>query len=115
VRIHILDRTQGGTSTRDGGVAREAISTASLRLPDPRHADQRDELRRALLAHTVERIADNAQLPLAPDQRRARLQRDVDAEARPRLQRLPDGDPLLLALRLDWVGLAYSIACRVAR
>ena len=41
-----------------------------------------------------------------PTSARARLERDVDAEARPRLQRLPDRDRLLFSFCRDRLGLA---------
>ena len=50
-------------------------------LADARDADEREELRRALVAGPLERVADDAELAFAPDELGARLVRDVDAEA----------------------------------
>ena len=73
-------------------------------LADAGDADEREELRRPLVARALEGVADDAELALAADELRARLVRDVDAEARVRCDRLPDGDRLGLALRLDGLG-----------
>ena len=51
-------------------------------LADARDADEREELRRALVARPLERVPDDAELALAADELGARLVRDVDAEAR---------------------------------
>ena len=70
-------------------------------LADPGDADEREELRRALVARPLERVPDDSELALAADELGARLVRDVDAEARVRRDGRPDGDRLRLALRLD--------------
>ena len=75
------------------------------RLADPRDADEGDELELTLRAGAFERVAERVELALAPEERRAGL-RQVDAEARARLERLPDRDRLRLALGLDRLGLA---------
>ena len=71
-------------------------------LADPGHADERDELRRALLAHArrARRGATSSSRSPADERRRASAAH-VDAEARARLDGLPDRDRLGLALRLD--------------
>jgi len=69
-------------------------------LTDPRLADQRQELGRALLPDTAERPLEQLELALTAHQRRTRLN-DVDTEPGTRLQRLPDLDRLGLTLRLD--------------
>ena len=57
-------------------------------LADPRHADERDELRCPLVArHGVERVPHDAELALAADELPACLVRDVHAESRARLER----------------------------
>ena len=50
-------------------------------LADPRHADEGEELRRSLVSRALEGIANDAELTLAPDELRACLVCDVDAEA----------------------------------
>ena len=74
-------------------------------LADSRDADEREELRRSLVARALERVPDDAELALAADELGARLVRDVDAEARVRGDGRPDADRLRLALRLDRLGL----------
>ena len=59
-------------------------------LADAGDADERQELRRALVARAVEGVADDRELALAADELRARLVRYVDAEAGVRLGRRPD-------------------------
>ena len=49
----------------------------------------------------MERVAQDAELALAADERPTARPRDIDAEARPRFQRFPDRDRLRLALGLD--------------
>ena len=85
------------------GDPRQLVHEAAL--ADPRHADEREELRRSLVTCALEGVADDAELALAADKLRARLVRDVDAEARVRCLRLPHGDRLRLALRLDGFGV----------
>ena len=75
-------------------------------LADPRHAGDRDQFGRTLRAHAVERADELLDLPLASDERRACLGREVDAEARPRLHDLPHGNRRFLPLRLDGGKLA---------
>ena len=75
-------------------------------LADARDADQRYELRRALLSCPRERADEQVDLALASDELRPRLRREVDAEACACLHHLPDGNGLLLAFRLDRVVLA---------
>ncbi len=70
--------------------ALELVDEAAL--ADPRDADEREELRRALVARPLERVPDDAELALAADELRARLVRDVDAEARVRRDGRPDAD-----------------------
>ncbi len=48
----------------------------------------------------MERVAQETDLTLAADERPTARARDIDAEARPRFQRFPDGDRLRLALCL---------------
>ena len=85
------------------GDARQLVDEAAL--ADSRHADEREELRRSLVARALEGIADDAELALASDELRARLVRDVDAEAGVGRLRLPHGDRLRLAFRLDGCGV----------
>ena len=70
-------------------------------LADPGDADERQELRRALVPGALEGVPDDTELALAADELRARLVRDVDPEARVGGRRLPHRDRLRLALRLD--------------
>ena len=51
-------------------------------LADPGDTDQREELRRALVTRAFECVPNDAELALAPDELRAGLVRDVDAESR---------------------------------
>ena len=80
--------------------ALELVDEAAL--ADSGDADEREELRRALVPRALEGVADDAELALATDELGARLVRDVDAEARVRGDGRPDRDRLGLALRLDW-------------
>ena len=71
-------------------------------LADPRHADERDELRlRAPPAPGRARRAAGRAPRRAPDERGAARPGQVDAVARAGLHRLPDGNRLGLPLRLD--------------
>src|SRR5512132_3978570 len=70
-------------------------------LADPRHADERQELRCVLVAHPCERVDQQVKLPLATDQRGARLEADVRAVAGTRLDCLPDRYRRRLALSVD--------------
>ena len=74
-------------------------------LADARNPDERQELRRSLVTRSFERVPDDAELPLASDQLRARLVRNVDTEARSSSDGLPDGDWVGLALRFDGLGV----------
>ena len=74
-------------------------------LPDPGHADDRHELCRALAGGPFERVAQQPQLDVAPDQRGAPVLSDVDAEPCARAKRLPDAHRLGLPLRLDGRGV----------
>src|SRR5205085_12092044 len=65
--------------------------TDEPRLPDARHADDRDELRRRLLTHTHQRLTQKGNLPISPDDRR-RSRKWLRAHTRARLYRLPDGN-----------------------
>ena len=71
-------------------------------LPDPRDADERHELRRARVTRAVEGVLEDARARArvrpAPSAPRARCRR---RSRRARRDRLPDGDRLGLALRLD--------------
>ena len=73
-------------------------------LPDARLADQRDELRLGLMSRSIEGVPEERELPLSPDERGVDATGDVDAVAGPRLDRLPGGHGLGLALRLDRLG-----------
>ena len=70
-------------------------------FPDPRDADQRDELRLALVHNSMERSREELALAFAPYERRPALLRHVDAEAGTRCNRFPHGHGLLLSLGLD--------------
>jgi hypothetical protein len=83
-----------------------ANSSATRRVADAGNADERHQLRRALLAGAHECTDQLLDLALTPYERDARARREVDAEARPRLHDLPDREGLLLALRLDRALLA---------
>ncbi len=73
-------------------------------LADAGDADEREELRRALVTGALERVADDPELALAADELGARLVRHVDAEARVRGDGRPDGNRLRLPLRFDGLG-----------
>ncbi len=70
-------------------------------LADPRNADQRHELGNALLVRPLERVGEDRQLSLAPDQLRPCVMSDVDPESRPRRGGAPHRDRLRLPFRLD--------------
>ena len=53
-----------------------------------------------------ERVDERGELAFAADERRPAVLAHVDAEARARLHRFPDGDRLALALRDDGLGVA---------
>ena len=74
-------------------------------LADPGDADERDELRRALATARGRALAQERRARCSrPTSGARRRWRDVDAEPRARLERLPDRDRLGLALRLDRLG-----------
>src|SRR5262249_54255635 len=75
-------------------------------LADAGNADDRQQLRRALLAHASQSIDDLGDLALAADERRALLRREADAEASSCRDDLPHWNRRLLALRLDRIVLA---------
>src|SRR5262249_45297956 len=75
-------------------------------LADPRDADEGQELRGALLAHACESADDLLDLALAADERRPRLRREIDPEARMRLHGLPHPNRRLLPLGVDRLVLA---------
>ena len=77
-------------------------------LADPGDADERHELRRAVATRTPKRVDEQVELVVAPDERRTGGGTQVDAEPRPRLDRLPDGNGLRLALCLDGLRLAVD-------
>ncbi len=74
-------------------------------LADPGHADQRHELRRALLAHPPKRRDEQLELALTTHERVRQPARHVDAETRPRSHRLPPRDGAALALRDNRIDL----------
>ena len=61
---------------------RELVNEAAL--ADAWNADERHELRSRARRARVERVPENAELPLAADELRARLVRDVDIPNRAR-------------------------------
>ncbi len=68
-------------------------------LADPGHAHERDELRRVLLERTGEGILEQVDLPAPAHERRAVYA--IDRDSCPGADRLPGGNRLRLALRLD--------------
>src|SRR6266498_5969482 len=74
-------------------------------LSDPRHADERHELRSLLLPCSRKRVPEQIDLFLSPDERPAGSSRQVDAEPGPSLARLPDPDRGGFALRLNGIVL----------
>ena len=70
-------------------------------LPDPRDADQREQLRRTRVSCTVEGVLYDGQLALTAYELRACLVGDVDSEARTSCDCRPDANGLGLTLRLD--------------
>src|SRR5688572_13269662 len=70
------------------------------RLADPRYADERDELRLAVLLHPAERPDQERELALSSDQRCPAQLADIGSEAGARLERRPDRNRLSLALGL---------------
>jgi hypothetical protein len=74
-------------------------------LADPRNADERHELRLALLPHSPERRGQRVQLTCAPDEPRTAVLPDVHAEARACLDRFPHRHGSRFALRLDGLRL----------
>src|SRR6185295_6404788 len=73
---------------------------------DAGNTHERDELRRTLLPRAVERSDKLLHLTLAADERCARLGREIDAEASPRLHDLPHRRGLFLSLGIDGAVLA---------
>ena len=73
-------------------------------LADPRDAHERDELDGALGAAAAQGVLQQVDLGPAAHERSRRALDDVDAEAGPRLDRLPRRDGLGLALCEDGVG-----------
>ena len=67
-------------------------------LADAGNSDEGQQLRRALVTRSLERVPHDAELALAPDELGARLVRDVDAEPRVGRDGLPDRNRLGLAL-----------------
>ena len=82
-------------------------------LADPRLADERHQLDLAGALRPLERVEQRVELAAPADERRSHAARDVDADARPCLHRLPGLDGLRLAFRLHGLGLA--VVDRVAR
>src|SRR5215213_1332410 len=70
-------------------------------LPEPGSADQREELRRTLLADAVQEVDDEPELPIPPDQRGGAVITNVDTGGRPGVHGLPDADRLRLPLGRD--------------
>ncbi len=70
-------------------------------LPHPRRTDERHELGRALVAGTLERVAQQSELDVAPDEARAAVLADVDAEPSAGADCEPDRHRLRLSLRDD--------------
>ena len=75
-------------------------------LADAGHADERDELWRALLAHARQRRDEQLELAAAADERRRCRLVDVDAETGAGRQRLPGADRVALPLAEDRLGVA---------
>src|SRR5207302_11151963 len=75
-------------------------------LADAGNADERDELCRLLALASLERVREEEQLALAPDELAAMRLLDVGAETRVCGDDLPHRDGLRLALRLDGRRLA---------
>ena len=87
-------------------------------LADPRHADERDELGRALAASPRERAREQRELVITADERRAASLHDVDTEAGAGVEWLPDADRPLLALhehRLGFAVLDRPLRCPMGR
>ena len=84
-------------------------------LSDAGLPDERDELRGALAANTIERFAQHPELALSPDERLVALLSKIDAAPRTRSLRLPDEDRLGLPLRLDRLRLADTRSRGVSR
>ena len=89
------DRRRAPRRARTGG--------GSFRSPARRRGD---ELRRPLALGAGERVPEEAQLLLPPDQLGAAAEGDVHAEAGSRRDHLPDADRLGLPLRMHWLGVA---------
>src|SRR5215212_7126776 len=70
-------------------------------LTDPGDADEREELRRARLPRPLERVEQQVEFAASADELRPTRLHDIEAGSRPRLNRLPDGHGLRLALGMD--------------
>src|SRR6266550_9270353 len=70
-------------------------------LADPRHADQRHQLRAEVLANAVESAGQDVKLPLTADELRAGPLLDIEAVAGARSDGLPSWNGIRLALRPD--------------
>ena len=75
-------------------------------LADAGDSDEGDELRRSLLPNAPERRDQQVDLPATADKRCRRTPREIDAEASPGGQGLPNRQRFGLALRGDRLGLA---------
>jgi hypothetical protein len=82
----------------------ELVDEAALAKPG--HADERHELRGPLAAGALERVPQNGELLVAPDERRPAAKGDVDAETRAGGKCLPGGYRFCLPLRDDGLPLA---------
>jgi len=81
-------------------------------LPDPRHADDREELRRALSTRAFEGAEQQIALTRAPDKRRLGCVQ-LDPHPCPRLHGLPDRHGLGFSLGVD--GVVVSVLDHVLR
>ncbi len=82
-------------------------------LADSGDADERQQLRRSVVARPVEDVANDPELAVTTDEPRPSFVREVDPEPRVRSHRLPHRDRLGLALGLDRREL--SVVDRVTR
>ena len=72
-------------------------------LPHPRYADERHELRRTVAARTLERVREEIELAISPDEGCAPRSAEIHAEPRSCLHGFPHAHWVDLALRLDRV------------
>ena len=79
-------------------------------LADPGFADERDELRLALMSCAIERVAEDRELAIATDERGVDATGDVDPVVGPGLDRLPDHDRVGFPLRFD--GIPHAVLDR---